>query len=140
MINPHPSTTAGEQAVLVVEDERMVQTFLELLLVSSGYRVICANDGVEGLAAFTKHRHSLSTIITDLKMPRLGGLEMVSAIRTQDRNIPIVVVSGHLDVSSVVELKRLQVSALLNKPFTMARLLETITEASGRGRAPGPMQ
>jgi len=140
VVDIHRSIAADEQTVLVVEDEPSVQTFIELLLVSSGYRVICASDGIEGLAAFMEHRHALSVVITDLKMPRLDGVGMVGAIRKEDRNVPIVVVSGNLDLRSVTELGHLNVNALLNKPFSMAALLKTITEASGRDRIPVPGQ
>ena len=87
-----------------------------------------------------EHRHALSVVITDLKMPRLDGVGMVGAIRKEDRNVPIVVVSGNLDLRSVTELGHLNVNALLNKPFSMAALLKTITEVSGRERTLGPAQ
>jgi len=138
--DPHPSTTAGEPTILVVEDEASVRKLVEFVLVSSGYRVTCANDGIEGLTAFAKHRHSLSLVITDLQMPRLGGAELIGVIRKENRNILIVVASGYLDEASLAELKKRDVAGFLHKPFTVAQLVKTISDVSARGRDPGPMQ
>lgn len=124
--------TQGE-VVLVVEDDPRVQAIIELLLVSSGYRVVTANDGIDGLKVFREHLTTISVVITDLKMPRLNGVGLVHAIRTEAPNIPIVVASGYLDETSVAELKGLDVCAFLNKPVAVAQLLKTLTEAAGHG-------
>jgi len=120
----------------MVEDEICVKKITRLILHSCGYRLVTASDGIEALSVFMEHRDALTMIMTDLKMPRLGGMELVREIRDMDGNIPIVVVSGYLDDAVVAELQKFGVTDFLNKPFTGTQLLDLITEVSGRAKLP----
>jgi len=140
MTSPHPSARADGESILVVEDEPSIQKLIELVLQSSGYRVITASDGIQALELYAQNRHALSLVLTDLKLPRLSGLDLVRAIQTKDRHIPVVVASGSLDEWCSEELKSLEVAAFLNKPFTVAQLLETVADVAARRKAPTPAQ
>ena len=140
MTSPHPSARADGESILVVEDEPSIQKLIELVLQSSGYRVITASDGIQALELYAQNRHALSLVLTDLKLPRLSGLDLVRAIQTKDRHIPVIVASGSLDEWCSEELKSLEVAAFLNKPFTVAQLLGTVADVAGRRKAPTPAQ
>ena len=129
MIIPNPLSSHAENLVLHVEDDRFMRAVVESALVSNGYQVESAGDGLEGLTAFIQHRQTLSLILTDLDMPRCNGLQFVRAIRTEDPHIPIVVMSGSGDETSVDELRKLGVGAFLRKPCRLELLLTTIAES-----------
>ena len=109
--------------ILVVDDEPQITRVLRASLVSSGYEVQLAKDGVE---AFDSYRESApDLVITDLSMPRMDGIELTRAIR-QIGDTPIIVLS-------VREQEIMKVAALdegaddyVTKPFSMQELLARV--------------
>ena len=109
--------------ILVVDDERQIIRMLRASLQSSGYEVLTASNGVEGLERFGSGRPDL--IITDLAMPEMNGLELTQAVRRLDRT-PIIVLS--VRDTDVMKVKALDEGAddYLTKPFSMPELLARI--------------
>ena len=79
------TTTTEKSRVLVVDDEPQITRVLRTVLTSQGYQVRTAAEGQAALSSFTEWRPEL--VITDLYMPHMDGIELVSAIRA-DRSIP----------------------------------------------------
>lgn len=109
--------------ILVVDDERQIIRMLRASLQSSGYEVVCAANGIEGLERFKICRPDL--IITDLAMPEMNGLELTEAVRRLDRT-PIIVLS--VRDTDAMKVKALDEGAddYLTKPFSMPELLARI--------------
>ena len=109
--------------ILVVDDERQITRMLRASLQSSGYEVLTANNGVEGLEKFESGRPDL--VITDLAMPEMNGLELTQAVRRLDRT-PIIVLS--VRDTDVMKVKALDEGAddYLTKPFSMPELMARI--------------
>lgn len=109
--------------ILVVDDERQIIRMLRASLQSSGYEVLTASNGIEGLEKFESGRPDL--IITDLAMPEMNGLELTQAVRRLDRT-PIIVLS--VRDTDVMKVKALDEGAddYLTKPFSMPELLARI--------------
>jgi two-component system KDP operon response regulator KdpE len=109
--------------ILVVDDEPQIRRMLRTSLQSSGYEVVLALDGADGLKHFEEERPDL--IITDLAMPNLNGVELTQAIRRLGTT-PIIVLS-------VRDADAMKVHALdegaddyLTKPFSMPELLARV--------------
>jgi two-component system KDP operon response regulator KdpE len=109
--------------ILVVDDEAQITRMLRASLQSSGYAVLTANNGIEGLEKFESGRPDL--IITDLAMPEMNGLELTQAVRRIDRT-PIIVLS--VRDTDVMKVKALDEGAddYLTKPFSVPELLARI--------------
>ena len=109
--------------ILVVDDERQITRMLRASLQSSGYEVLTANNGIEGLERFQSGRPDL--IITDLAMPEMNGLELTQAVRRLDLT-PIIVLS--VRDTDLMKVKALDEGAddYLTKPFSMPELLARI--------------
>ena len=78
--------------VLVVDDEPAVRRTFELALEDSGYEVVTAASGEEGLARFDERRPAV--VFLDLKMPGLGGVEVLRSIRERDREVIVYIVTA----------------------------------------------
>ena len=109
--------------ILVVDDEPQITRVLRASLVSSGYEVLLARDGVEGFDSYRESAPDL--VITDVSMPRMDGIELTRAIR-QTSDTPIIVLS-------VREQDTMKVAALdegaddyVTKPFSMQELLARV--------------
>lgn len=123
--------------ILVVDDERQITRMLRASLQSSGYEVLTANNGVEGLEMFESGRPDL--IITDLAMPEMNGLELTQAVRRLDRT-PIIVLS--VRDADAMKVKALDEGAddYLTKPFSIPELLARIRAQFRRTLTEDPEQ
>ncbi len=84
--------------VLYVEDEDDVREFTSKTISTIVNKVVVACNGKEGLEEFNKNP-DINLILTDINMPKMGGLEMCEEIRKEDKEIPIVITSAHSDPS-----------------------------------------
>ena len=123
--------------ILVVDDERQIIRMLRASLQSSGYEVLTASNGIEGVERFESGRPDL--IITDLAMPEMNGLELTQAVRRVDRT-PIIVLS--VRDTDVMKVKALDEGAddYLTKPFSVPELLARIRAQFRRTATEEPAQ
>jgi PAS domain S-box-containing protein len=119
-----PDTVRGAGAVLLVEDEPRVRAQARRLLERCGFVVFEAADGAEGERQFDEYRAMLDVIVTDVVMPGVGGVEMVSRIRKRVPEVPVVFVSGYTAEDRNLPLDRRTV--FVPKPYTMGVLCGAI--------------
>ncbi|MEO5719167.1 MAG: response regulator [Chthoniobacterales bacterium] len=117
--------------ILTVEDETAVARLLALVLCGPNCKVTAAGDGLAALTKIAAASHPFDVIITDHKMPRMTGMELVRRLRAQNFGGKIVVLSAFLDEANTRSYKALGVDLLLAKPFDMDELrhaIEILTE------------
>ena len=91
---PHEPCPARAAAVLIVEDDRAIRRYLEVILQRAGYEVVAAADGLEAMkAALTTE---VAAVVTDAIMPHLNGYELCRFLRRHPRlkSLPVVLLSG----------------------------------------------
>lgn len=91
--------------VLYVEDEQDVREFTSKTISTIVNKVVVAENGKEGLEKFYENP-DLNLILTDINMPKMGGLDMCAKIRETDEEIPIVITSAHSDPDFLKKLLR----------------------------------
>jgi DNA-binding NtrC family response regulator len=101
--------------ILVVDDEELIRWSLAEHLRGEGYDVEEAENGLQLLEKVTARTPDL--ILTDLKMPKMDGMEALRRLREQDADVPVIVLTAHGAVDSAVEATRLGAKAYLSKPF-----------------------
>ncbi len=109
--------------ILVVEDENALREALAAHLRDHGYRVLVASDGIAALDILAENPN-ISILISDLIMPRMGGLELARIAVTKIPGLRCIYMSGYADQACDEELE----SVLLQKPFTMESLLSCISD------------
>ena len=109
-----------------LEDESAVAHLLALVLCGPKRKVTAANDGVAALAKIAAAAYPFDVIITDHKMPRMTGIELVRRLRSQNFGGKIVLLSAFLDEENTRSYKALGVDLLLAKPFDMDELRHAI--------------
>ncbi len=116
--------------ILVVDDEQeLVQTLLERLEL----RGLSAEGVTRGPDALQKlRRGSFDVVLVDVKMPGMGGLELLREIRRTRPQLAVVLLTGHGSAQLAEEGLRLGASAYLMKPVKLEALLEILRDASGR--------
>jgi len=106
--------------VLVVDDEPSVRDVLSRFLSERGYLVDAAEDGQEALALIRTDAPDI--ILLDLKMPRLGGIELLRILRDEGVEVAVITISGHADEDTARESLRLGAADFINKPFDLEYL------------------
>jgi two-component system cell cycle sensor histidine kinase/response regulator CckA len=114
----------GAGTVLLVEDEPRVRAQARRLLERCGFQILEAADGTEGERCFDEHSAEVEAIVTDVVMPGMGGVEMVSRIRARAPEARVVFVSGFTAEDRDLPLD--QHTAFVPKPYTMAMLCAAI--------------
>ena len=120
--------------VLVVDDEVKMRRLLEMSLKNMGYEVVMASDGVEALAFCDEAPFDL--ILTDLKMPRMDGLQLLRSLRERGEDVPVIVLTAFGTIETAVEAMKLGASDYIIRPFEM----ETVELAVTRALAMGAVQ
>ena len=111
--------------VLVIEDEEKQRRVLGLHLSSCGFQVTAAGTAEEGL----KHAGDVDLVLTDLKLPGMDGLAMMEALRAQNSNVPVVVMSAFGTVEVAVEAMKKGAVDFLPKPFSLDHLTVVVEKA-----------
>jgi len=115
--------------VLYAEDESIIQKGIAEALTLFGVNVICARNGHEGLELFKSSNTKIDLILTDVKMPKIDGLEMVAKIREIDEDIPAVITTAHQETGFMMQSIDLGISAYVLKPINIYKLQETLIQA-----------
>lgn len=108
--------TSAETRILVIDDEETMRDSCTQVLTKEGYRVEVASDGRTGLSK--TQEMALDLALVDLKMPGMGGMEILEAIREMDPTIVPIVITGYATVTSAVEAMKRGAYDFLPKPFT----------------------
>ncbi len=119
--------------VLMAEDERMAAEVIEEGLVEAGFEVLATNDSQAALdLAATGAGFDL--LLTDLKMPRLGGKELIARLRAERPDLPVVVMTGFPPPNGAVSLQTGHGPLrLLTKPIGIAPLIAALLDVASRG-------
>jgi two-component system cell cycle sensor histidine kinase/response regulator CckA len=114
----------GSETLLLVEDSDLVRGYLRTALEQHGYRVIEASDGRQALARARSAQTPIGMVLTDVTMPRLGGIELAQRLHEELPSLPVVFMSGYPERVAAEALENVEV--LLRKPFTARELLSTV--------------
>ncbi len=124
--NPLRSHANSSHRILVVDDDSAVRQVTVDMLTGSGYNAEGMKDGAAGWEALQVNHYDL--IITDNKMPRMAGIEMIEKLRSADMAIPVIMATGVLPTEVFDHKPWLKPDATIEKPFSCACLLEAVEE------------
>jgi len=120
--------------ILVVDDEAKMRRVLEMSLRNLGHEVVQAGDGAEALACFDDA--PFDVVLTDLKMPRMDGLQLLRGLRERGEEVPVIVLTAYGTIETAVEAMKLGAADYIIRPFE----IETVELAVTRALAVGTMQ
>ncbi len=120
--------------VLVVDDETIFSDSLAKVLTRRGMSVQSAPDGQRALNMLTGQ--GFDVIVLDVRMPVMGGLATLRAIREREARTPVIILTGHMDSNEVSEVMKEGASEVLFKPCPVGKLVSAIQNAyRGNGSA-----
>ncbi len=118
----------NQSSILLAEDDDNVRNSFKKVLLLYAKNVFAAKDGEEALELYEKHKPDI--IITDIKMPKLSGLELIKAIREKDKIIPIIVTSAYTDQDFLLESIKLSLVEYVIKPIKGSDLVRLLNQCA----------
>jgi DNA-binding NtrC family response regulator len=118
--------------VLIVDDERAIRYSLKEILEMENYQVETAENGEEGLQKAEKEKYD--AIFCDIKMPVMDGTEMLSRIMEEGIETPVIMVSGHADITTAVDCIKRGAFDFIEKPLDLNRILITLKNATDKAK------
>jgi two-component system chemotaxis response regulator CheY len=118
--------TSVPLTVLTVDDSRTMRDMLKHSLVAAGFRVLQAEDGIDGLEVLKTETPDV--IVTDINMPRLDGFGFIEALRrdVERRGLPVLVLTTEADAEKKSRAKAAGATGWIVKPFDPVKLVDAI--------------
>lgn len=136
---PLLDTSEESERILIVDDDPSMRTALMETVKRLGYAVQGAVDGNDAMERIARFRPWL--VLTDLRMPRLSGLDLIKEIRARAPQVTIVLMTAYGTIETAVEAMKLGASEYLLKPFSMdvlERMIVSLRAGREEGLPPGP--
>lgn len=114
-------------SILIADDEKNIRTGLGQALNDEGYKTYLAADGAEAFSIYSKN--SIDLVITDLKMPEMSGEELLKKITNENKNIPVIILTGHGTIEKAVQTMRDGAYDFITKPLNLDHLYLIIKRA-----------
>lgn len=115
------------QTILIIDDEKAIRRTLTDILSFEGFTIDEAADGAEGIKKIKENNYDC--ILCDIKMPKMDGMEVLTAAREEKPDIPFIMISGHGNIETAVEAVKKGAYDFISKPPDLNRLLITIRNA-----------
>ena len=116
----------NDELILVVDDEENIREITRATLERFGYRVVIAVDGTDALGVYAKRSNEIAAVLTDVAMPYMDGEALIRTLKKINTNVKVIAMSGLLSPGQTTELRGLNVTEFLSKPFTAETLLNTL--------------
>lgn len=115
------------ETILIVEDKESMVEMLKETLEAEGYGIVSARDGIEGIRHLKEGRVDL--ILTDLKLPKKDGIDVLIAAKEENQGIPVIVMTAYGSIETAVEAMKKGAFDFITKPFDTDHLLILIKRA-----------
>jgi len=119
-MNEHCTTIA------VIDDEYAIRENIQEKLISLGHEVLLFDNAEDVLKIINDDLNKIGLIITDIKLPKIDGIELLRKTKLLDKPIPVLIISGHGNVDEVVSALRLGASDFIQKPFDVNDLIYSV--------------
>jgi len=113
--------------ILVIDDERSIRNALKEILEYEQYQVDLAEDAEKALELYSNHTYDL--VLSDIKMPKMDGIELMNKIKSENPEQTYILITGHGDVETAVSTIKKGAYDFIQKPLDLNRLLLTVKNA-----------
>lgn len=116
-----------KETLLLIDDEEAILIVTRMMLEGIGYSVLTASKGRKGIDIFQENSDRINTVLTDLIMPDMNGLEALKEMKKIRSNVKVILVSGYNEQDIIQRFGDAGFSGFIQKPYSMEDLLKTIS-------------
>jgi len=116
---------ASSHRILVIDDNEEILVTLKNFLRKKNYAVASATNGLDGLKLFESAANEFDLVITDLVMPNISGVAVISIIKKRNPNVPIIAITGYGEQPEALA-REAHADIVMEKPFKLNKLIKTI--------------
>jgi len=109
--------------IYFIDDDPKTGQLMQRFCIEAKIECTVFQNPTEALLSFKKHSNDVDLIVSDLQMPEMTGIELLTAVRSIDKNTPFIILTGYANVDNAIEALRLGANDFLKKPFDMDELL-----------------
>jgi two-component system cell cycle sensor histidine kinase/response regulator CckA len=121
-------TQGGSETILLVEDEELLREVVQSTLESNGYKVLIAADGREAVEIYKKQYKDIALVLSDMGLPKLGGIDVYATLKEINPNIKIIFASGFISLETRSELLKEGANGFIMKPYSINEVLHMVRE------------
>lgn len=118
--------SGGAETILVVDDEELIRHLAKRILEKSGYSVLTARSGKEGIKVYAQHKSEISLVILDLIMPQMGGKQCLEELLKISPQVKALIASGFAVEGDTKAFLDTEAKGIVPKPFNMRELLRSV--------------
>ncbi|MDD5765712.1 MAG: PAS domain S-box protein [Candidatus Marinimicrobia bacterium] len=118
----------GNETILIIEDEEMVQNFLKEVLEKKGYHVVTAVDGKAGLQKYNEQRSEIDLIISDIGLPVMNGIELFERLIVVNPQVKVIIASGYIEPEKRSDLLSRGLKSFIQKPYKPTEVWAKVRE------------
>ncbi|RIK53235.1 MAG: hypothetical protein DCC57_08640 [Chloroflexi bacterium] len=119
------------KTILVVEDDRVARSALEDIFDLLGYRSLLAQDGEEALRLYTEHAGTIDLVLSDLRMPKMDGIELARRLTALDPQVKVVLSTGYASEDQRQALTGAKIDGWIQKPYSLEQLTALLDQLLG---------
>jgi FixJ family two-component response regulator/anti-sigma regulatory factor (Ser/Thr protein kinase) len=110
----------------VIEDEDVIRENIQKKLLRLGYEVLSFDNAEDVLEIMTNDLNRINMVITDIKLPKMDGIELLRKIKLLDKPVPVLIITGHGNIKEAILALRLGASDFIRKPFDINDLASSV--------------
>lgn len=110
-----------KQTILIVDDEQAIRELLRDFLVNEGFFVLTAENGKVAIETIKSQKVAL--VVSDIRMPEMGGFELVKLVKKMDPRIGFILMTGYSSIYSEGDVRKIGADDYLSKPLKLSNLL-----------------
>ncbi len=114
------------ESILLVDDDELLRKATEEILLTLGYKVSVASDGMRAFDIFKDHVDEIDLVLTDVVMPKVGGIDLLKSIRKAGNKTPVIFMTGYDDALPKPGDELVNETPVIRKPFSAEQLSQTI--------------
>ncbi|MBI3766427.1 MAG: PAS domain S-box protein, partial [Ignavibacteriales bacterium] len=116
----------GNETILVVEDEEMLQELVKSILSRKGYETLIAGDGEAAVSLYVQKHHEIAAVLSDLGLPKLGGRDVFLRLKETNPAVKVIIASGYMEPTIKNEMFKAGVKGFIQKPYVPDEILKKI--------------
>ncbi len=127
-LNSQSAAHGVGSTLLVVDDDETVRTVTRRMLEHSGFRVILAKDGMDGLRAYENARDDVQLVLLDMTMPQLDGEETFRELRRVNPDVRVLLMSGYNEQDATERFTGKGLAGFIQKPYRPGELISLVRQ------------